>query len=75
MPSKIKSDILCGNQKAEEKLFRQLMLEYGLKNTQIAKDLNITDSAISKVVNRRSNSRRVITYFEKLNNRQEAVSP
>jgi len=63
------SPILCGNPEADTLYLKELLIVAGLRQTDVARDLGVKKSIVNKVVLRKDNSARVLSYFEDLHKR------
>lgn len=60
------SPILSGNPEADTLYMKELLIVAGLKQTDIARALGVKKTIVNRVVLRKDNSARVLSYFEDL---------
>ena len=63
------SPILCGNPEADTLYLKELLIVAGLKQTDVARALGVKKTIVNRVVLRKDNSARVLSYFEDLHKR------
>lgn len=63
------SPILTGDYEADTLYMKELLFVAGLKQTDVARDLDVKKSIVNRVVLRKDNSTRVLKYFEDLHER------
>ena len=66
MPKKLESPLLTGDKDQERESLRILLIKNNTSPTEIADILGISSQAVSNVVHRFNNSRRVIEYLEQM---------
>ena len=62
------SPILSGNLEADTLYMKELLYVAGLKQTDVARALGVKKTIVNRVILRKDNSARVLTYFEDLAN-------
>ncbi len=60
------SSILSGNPEADTLHMKELLIVAGLRQTDVARALGVKKTIVNRVVLRKDNSKRVISYFEDL---------
>lgn len=60
------SPILSGNPEADTLYMKELLIVAGLKQTDVARALGVKKTIVNRVVLRKDNSARVLSYFEDL---------
>jgi len=63
------SPILCGNPEADTLYLKELLIVAGLRQTDVARTLGVKKTIVNRVVLRKDNSARVLSYFEDLHQR------
>ena len=66
MPKKLESPLLTGDKEHDREQLRILLIKNGVTPTEIAAILGISSQAVSNVIHRFNNSRRVIEYLERM---------
>ncbi len=66
MPKKVESPLLTGDKDQERAILRILMIKNDTNPTEIAAELGISSQAVSNVIHRFNNSRRVLEYLERM---------
>ena len=73
MTSKIirtpESPILSGNPEADTLFLKELLIVAGLRQTDVARALGVKKTIVNRVVLRKDNSARVLSYFEDMHKR------
>jgi hypothetical protein len=73
MSSKIantpESPILTGNPEVDTLYMKDLLYVAGLKQTDVARALGVKKTIVNRVILRKDNSARVLSYFEELHNK------
>ncbi len=60
------SPILSGNQEVDTLYMKELLIVAGLKQTDVARALGVKKTIVNRVILRKDNSARVLSYFEDL---------
>jgi septation ring formation regulator EzrA len=58
--------ILTGNKELDRRRLKTIIAAAGMNMSHVARELGITQQAVSRVVNRLENSQRIISYIESL---------
>lgn len=66
MPKKVESPLLTGDRDQEREILRILMIKNDTNPTEIAAELGISSQAVSNVIHRFNNSRRILEYLEQM---------
>jgi hypothetical protein len=63
------SSILSGNPEADTLYLKELLIVAGLRQTDVARALGVKKTIVNRVILRKDNSARVLSYFEDLHKR------
>ncbi|MEA2077613.1 MAG: hypothetical protein U9O95_06300 [Candidatus Marinimicrobia bacterium] len=63
------SPILSGNPEADTLYMKELLIVAGLRQTDVARALGVKKTIVNRVILRKDNSARVLSYFEDLHKR------
>jgi len=63
------SPILSGHPEADTLYLKELLIVAGLQQTDVARALGVKKTIVNKVILRKENSARVLSYFEDLHKR------
>ena len=66
MGAKVESRLLTGDKVADKQTLRILLIKNETTPTEIARELGISSNAVSRIIHRDANSRRVFEYLENL---------
>jgi len=66
MGAKVESRLLTGNIDKDKETLRILLIKNNTTPTEIARELGICHQAVSRIIHRHANSRRVLEYLENL---------
>ncbi len=58
--------LLTGNTEIDRRRMKMIIAAAGMNMSQVARELGITQQAVSRVVNRLENSQRIFDYIESL---------
>jgi len=66
MPKHTHSPLLTGNKEEERKRFKILLIQKGVRQVDIARELGVKRQTVNGVINRHYNCRPVLEYLERL---------